>query len=69
MVNLDRFAAGRPDPQAEYPVAICDGCNGAIYAEDDVYVLDDGTVIHADNECLCHHAGATKKRAGELMRR
>ena len=50
-MNLDRFSQGPRDPQEEEHVAICAGCSGKVYAYDEVYVLDDGTVLHADSFC------------------
>lgn len=67
-MNLDRFSQGPRDPQEEEHVAICAGCSGKIFAYDEVYVLDDGTVLHADAFCLTEHLNLVKKIALEVIK-
>lgn len=67
MTNLDRFSQGPRDPQGERPAAVCPACGDSIFWEDDVYILQDGTAIHANEDCLYDYCGAEKKRAREAI--
>lgn len=53
-VSLDRFAHGLPDPQAEEPTAVCEGCGEEIYPGEDVYLVN-GHILHNDWECLARY--------------
>lgn len=51
-VCLDRFSQGLPDPAETEIMASCAGCGCEIYADEYVYYVDDGEILHADSECL-----------------
>lgn len=58
MLNLDRFAQGRPDPQQAPAIASCLECGGEIYEGEEVLSVDGG-LVHDDcfdeyaREVLC----------------
>ena len=69
MTKLDRFAVGLKDPQTlPNPVVdICPGCSTEIYLNDEVYLLDDGTMLHADMECVLKHLHIKEVGAWEVV--
>lgn len=52
-MRLDRFAYGRPDPQAAPVKATCEHCGGEIYAGQEVYVYQG--LILCGLDCLTSH--------------
>ena len=66
-VNLDRFAQGLPDPKGVPPLEQCQACGGEIYPGEDVYVLDDGYILHADRDCLVKYVAPETKTIEQAL--
>lgn len=69
MTKLDRFDVGLKDPQTlpNPVVAMCPGCSTEIHLNDEVYLLDDGTMLHADMECVLKHFYIKEVGAWEVV--
>ena len=66
-MNLDRFSQGLPDPQDAEVIAYCEGCGGEIYEGEDVYVVEDGEILHAEWECLVQYIDPEVKTIEEAL--
>lgn len=65
-ISLDRFAQGLRDPQAAKVWGYCAACCGEIYEGATVIVLEDGTIVHDELDCLMDAVGARRRDTDEL---
>jgi len=60
--SLDRFSQGPSDPADAKVVALCEGCGGEIFEDEDVYVVNNA-ILHYDWECLLQYVDPAVTKA------